>query len=42
MSDSQIKLEKSLLKAMKHLNLQSLTLGQEQVAAIRNFVKNQK
>ena len=36
------KWEDSLLKALNHLNLQSLTLGQEQVPAIRNVVKNQK
>ena len=36
------KLEDSLLKALNHLNLQSLTLLQEQVNAIRNVVENQK
>ena len=36
------KLEDFLLKALNHLNLQSMTLGQEQVTAIRNVVKNQK
>ena len=36
------KLEDSLLKSLNHLNLQSLTLLQEQVNAIRNIVENQK
>ena len=36
------KLEDSLLKALNHLNLQSLTLRQEQVNAFRNVVENQK
>ena len=36
------KLEDSLLKALNHLNLQSLTLLQEQMKAIRNVVENQK
>ena len=36
------KLEDSLLKDLIHVNLQSLTLGQEQVTAIRNVVKDQK
>ena len=39
---SKWKLEDFLLKALNHLNLQSMTLGQEQVTAIRNVVKNQK
>ena len=36
------KLEDFLLKALNRLNLQLMTLGQEQVTAIRNVVKNQK
>ena len=36
------KSEDSLLKSLNHLNLQSLTLLQEQVNAIRNIVENQK
>ena len=36
------KLEDSLLKALNHPNLQSLTLLQEQVNAIRNVVEKQK
>ena len=36
------KSEDSLLKALDHLNLKSLTLLQEQVNAIRNVVENQK
>ena len=36
------KLKNSLLKALNHLNLQSLTLRHEQVNAIRNVVENQK
>ena len=35
------KLKDSLSKALNHLNLQSLTLLQEQVNATRNFVENQ-
>ena len=35
-------LEDSLLKALNHLNLRSLTLWQEQVNAIRKVVENQK
>ena len=42
MAASQSKLEDSLLKALNHLNLQSLTLREEQVNAIRNIVENQK
>ena len=42
MGASQSKLEDSLLKALNHLNLQSLTLREEQVNAIRNIVENQK
>ena len=42
MGASQSKLEDSLLKALNHLNLQSLTLGEEQVNAIRNIVESQK
>ena len=36
------KVENSLLKALNHLNLRSLTLRQGQLNAIRNVVKNQK
>ena len=36
------KLEDSLLKALNPLHLQSLTILQEQVNAIRNVVENQK
>ena len=36
------KLKDSLLTALKHLNLQSLTLLQEEVNANRNVVENQK
>ena len=36
------KLENSPSKALNYLNLQSLTLRQEQVNAIRNVVENQK
>ena len=36
------KLEDSQLKALNHQNLQSLTLLQEQVNAVRNIVENQK
>ena len=35
------KLEDSLLKALNHLNLQLLTLLQEQVNAVRNIVESQ-
>ena len=42
MAVSQSKLEDSLFKALNHLNLQSLTLQEEQVNAIRNIVGNQK
>lgn len=35
-------MEDSLLKALNHLNLQPLTLREEQVHAIRNIVENQK
>ena len=42
MAASQSKLEHSLLKTFNHLNLQSLTLREEQVNAIRNIVENQK
>ena len=42
MAASQSKLEDSLSKALNHLNLQSLTLREEQVNAIRNIVENQK
>ena len=36
------KLEDSPSKALNYLNLQSLTLRQEQVNAIRNVVENQR
>ena len=42
MAVSQSKLEDSLFKALNHLNLQSLTLQEEQVNAIRNIEENQK
>ena len=36
------KLEDSFLKALNHLNIQALTLRQEQTNAIRNDVENKK
>ena len=41
-ASQQKKLEDPLLKALDHLNLQSLTLREEQVNTIRNIVEYQK